>query len=197
MNCIQISKVWRATYFLRSISLLFTLLTTQSCITHYDRLKYYVDGYKPNNISFPCNGFYFSKSDSTVHGGWPNAIQEIYFFKDGSFEFGSNTENIDSLDRWICKYGKKDFFNYGPWGFYMIKNDTLLVEYIVKDAPGFTKALRYDFKGVRVANGIRIFEQNGQRTNQEWLFHANQCVPESTSNWLKRHRKYKLKKVKK
>lgn len=178
------------TYIMKT-ALIILLLTLQSCIIHYDRLEYYVEGYNPNNDSFSTNGFYYTKSDTTVHGNWPNAIQEIYFFKDGSFEFGSNTEHIDSLDRWLCKFDEKNY-SYGPFGFYTIKNDTLLVEYIVTDFPGFTKAERYEFKAIISQNAIGIFEQNGQKANQEWLFHQNECVPESIKNWLRKHRKYKL-----
>lgn len=170
------------------------LIVLQSCISFYDSLEYYIDGYQPNNSALPTNGFYYSKSDSTVHGAWPNAIQEIYFFKDGSFELGSNYEHIDSLDRWLCKFGEKNYTD-GPFGFYTIKNDTILVEYIVADSPGFTKAERYDFKALMTKNGIRIIEQNGEATDQEWLFHENACVPESIENWLRKHRMYKLKTV--
>lgn len=168
------------------------LFILQSCIIHYDSLEYYIDGYNPNNSTFSTNGFYYSKSDSTVHSSWPNAVQELYFFKDGSFQFGSNSEHLDSLDRWLCKFGEKNF-RYGPFGFYTIKNDTIFVEYIVTDFPGFTKAVRYDFKAVKLQNGIRIIEQNGTRTNEEWIFHPNACVPDTINNWLRQHRKYKLK----
>lgn len=163
----------------------------QSCIIHYDRLEYYVEGYNPNNNSFSTNGFYYTKSDTTVHRSWPNAIEYIYFFKDGIFNWGSNVEYIDSLDNWICKFGEKEF-RYGPFGFYTIINDTIYVEYIVTDLPGFTKAERYEFKATKTDEGINIFEMNDEKCSENWMFHENTCVPDSIKNWMKRHRKYKI-----
>ncbi len=176
---------------MKIIAIACMLFVAQSCIVQYEPLEYYVDGYTPNNDTWSTNGFYFAKSDSTVHTEWPNAIQEFYFFKDGSFLIGSNTEHIDSLDKWICKFGEK-LFNYGPNGFYTIKNDTVFVEYIVTDPPGFTKALRYDFKAVKTQQGMRLFELNGKYHDQNWTFHANECVPKTHKNWLIKHRKYKI-----
>jgi hypothetical protein len=169
--------------------LIFGLLN--GCILHYERLEYYQEGYNPNNNSFPTKGYYFTQSDSSFLKEWPNAIQEMYFFKDGTFMWGSNVEHIDSLDNWICKFGKRHF-RYGPYGFYTIKNDTIYVEYIVTDPTVFTKAKRYEFKAIQTDVGINIFELNNEKYSENWLFHENTCVPDSVNNWVKRHRKYKI-----
>jgi hypothetical protein len=168
------------------------LLLSQSCITHFDSLEYYTKNYAPNNSSLKTNGFYYSSSDTTINNYWPNAIQEFYFINDGTFIYGSNHQSIATLDSDICVYTHK-LLSYGPFGFYTIKNDTILVEYIVTDYPGFTRANRNTFKAIKTTNGITIFELNGKVISENWLFHANSCVPTHVNNWLRKHRKYRLK----
>lgn len=177
---------------MKIILLISILFTFQGCILHYDRLEYYVDGYSPNNADLSTEGYYYTSSDSSNLKIWPNAVIEMYFFKDGTFNYGSNVEHKDSLDKWICKYGEK-YFRYGPFGFYTIKNDTIYVEYIDKDPLGSMQATRYFFKALKTPNGIEIVNYNGEQFNEDWLFSQNACVPDSIKNWIPKHRKYKLK----
>ena len=181
----------RYAYIMKYILYILTFGLLNGCILHYDSLEYYHEGYNPNNDSFPTKGFYFAQSDSSFLKKWPNAIKEMYFFKDGTFNWGSNVENIDSLDNWICKYGERQF-RYGPFGFYTLKNDTIYVEYIVTDPMGNMKAERYEFKAIQTDVGINIIELNDKRYSENWIFHGNACVPDSVNNWIKRHRKYKI-----
>jgi hypothetical protein len=178
---------------MKILLIIISAILIQGCILQYDSLEYYSEGYNPNNSSLPVDGYYFKSSDSTFLENWPNAVITMEFYENGTFRFGSNVENIDSLDKWICnKHGERRF-RYGPFGFYTIRNDTILTEYIATDPMGDHKARRLDFKAIQTGEGIRIIERNGEINEENWSFHKNTCMPDSIQNWLMNHRKYKLK----
>lgn len=169
------------------------MILFQGCILHYDSLEYYSEGYSPNNSSLPVEGYYFKTSDSTLFKNCPNAVVTMEFYQNGTYRYGANVESIDTLDKWICNKQGERRFRYGPFGFYTIKNDTILTEYISTDPMGEHKASRSDFKAIQTENGFRIIEFNGEKVEQNWFFHKNRCMPDSIRNWMTDHRKYKLK----
>ena len=174
---------------MKSFLLFFVLLLLGSCIMHYDRLNYYKEGYTPNNAGFRTNGFYYTSADSSIRETWPNSVIEIYFFKNGTFLYGSNYENLELLDTLVCQ---PNTFKYGPFGFYTIQNDTILGEMIETDPMGDHTAIRSAFKAVQTIDGIKILGWNGKIREKNWTFHQNDCVPDSIYNWLVTHRKYRI-----
>ena len=72
------------------------ILALFGCIVKFDNLEYYKLGYSPNNDNFPTDGVYYKPSSLSYSDSiWPNAVEYLTFFKDGSFTFGSQVENID------------------------------------------------------------------------------------------------------
>jgi hypothetical protein len=169
------------------ILLLFTL---SGCVLFYEPLEYYVEGYSPNNDSLRTNGFYYRPSDSIHLDAWPKAVAEMYFFQNGSFKDGTNVENIDSLELWMCE--QENWFAHGSFGFYTVRNDTILVEFVFTDPMLTSRASRIEFKAVQTTDGLTIVELGGQPWTEAWLFSENDCVPDSIENWLVTHRKYRI-----
>ena len=171
--------------------IIISILLLQGCILHYDSLEYYTEGYSPNYSNLPTKGYYYKTSDSVYLDNWPEAIITLNFFENGTFRYGSNAENMALLDHWICKNGEEQF-RYGPFGFYTIKKDTILTEYVSTDPMGDHKARRFYFKAIQTKSGIKIIERNDKICDENWSFHQNDCVPDSIQNWMTSHRKYKL-----
>jgi len=166
-------------------ALIFSLaLFISSCI-RYDKLKYYTPGFVPKTSCVKTEGYYLTTVPDMPGD---TALQSLYFYDDGSFLYSSKYYDTLEIENGIKNY-PNSFKKY--WGFYQCEGDSVFIEWIYRD-DNLSMANRIDWKGKVGENNILKMDKDGWGFAYDYNFMPSNYKPDSTLNWLKTHRKYRL-----
>jgi len=169
----------------RNIILIFSIvLFFVSCI-RYDKLQFYTYGFEPKTSCVKTEGYYLTTV--TDMPGY-TAYQPVFFYNDGSCLFpGVFYDESLPIENYVKKYPHSFKSN---WGFYQCEGDSVFMEFIYRD-DNLSKATRFELKGVFGENDELKMSADGWGFAYDYNFIPS-IKPDSTQNWLKTHRKYRL-----
>lgn len=178
------------------------LLLFIRCHSEYPALYYTGTSARHDSRLLWKNGFYFyCNGCDSVKEGQRNMspIGATYFYNDGTLRTCSWSKSARSLKGTLAlnALSRKKQELPGAWGFYAIRNDTVLMEYVIPDSTyPKSKGYRSSGKGLLRGSRIEIFERTdiagkSDFTPQTWYFEADTLKPDSTKNTLRKIKQYR------
>ena len=162
---------------------MFQMRPTMKC--NYCQGKCIKKGYKLENVCVNMNGYYLKKHtiNNITH------YKPVFFYEDGSVVFLSNFLDTNSIKEELMDF-EDGTWNY--WGFYECKNDSIMMEVVYKD--NFErKAKIIKLKGMVNGSKSSIFIiDNKENILNEYKFVSSSIKPDSSTNWVRNHRKYRI-----
>lgn len=154
-----------------------------SCI-RYDKLQLYTNDFVPKTSCVKTEGYYLT---TVTDMPGDTALLPILFYDDGSFLYTALYYDTLAIEDNIKNY-PNSFNKY--WGFYQCEGDSVFIEFIYRD-DNFSKASRIELKGMFGENNELKMSADGWGFAYDYNFIPS-IKPDSTQNWLKTHRKYRL-----
>lgn len=163
-----------------------------SCI-RYDKLQFYINGFVPTTSCVRTDGYYLTHvieihpvSETSVDTF--TYLLPIFFYDDGSFLYTALYPDTVAIEESTKNYPK--IYKSG-WGFYQCEGDSVFIEWMYRD-DNISKATRIEYNGVFGENNELKMSPDGWGNAHDYNFIPHTTKPDSTLNWLKTHRKYKL-----
>lgn len=157
------------------------LFLVTSCIIHYDKLSFYNKDFRANYINLHLGGFYLGKVQDLNSD---TAYKVLFFYTDGTC-FISDALYYDTVV--MLESIKNQDKNFSP-GVYRVSEDSLFIEYLYRD-PLSLRVDRIDLFGIINNETIKFKNIN---FNYNFNFTPFDTKSDSTQNWLKTHRKYRI-----
>lgn len=165
--------------FNKHIIFLFCILVF-SCAT-YEPLKIYKAGFVINIGCIKTNGYYVREIlPEEEFGLTKKHFHPIYFYNDGSFAYDSYYDDSYKIKESIINYPDMSI----NWGFYECQENKVYAEFIHQYNP-------LDFKRASIKFNI-VEDTLISKLGHKYVFVPFEHKPDSSKNWLKTHRKYRI-----
>jgi hypothetical protein len=150
-----------------------------SCIS-YEPLQIYKHSFVSNSDCLNTNGYYLAVITPVDEPTLTMIVyRPIFFYEDGSFIFGSYYSDTSLMEKEIINYPKGMY----SWGFYICEDSVIKSEFIEPDYYNYSRI----FLKFKIYPNKLIDQYDG-----EYNFVPFEHKPDSTNNWLKNHRRYKI-----